>query len=81
MNHLLKDYVSIIEFARIKNVYPNTVYDAIKKGDITIELIGKAKLKWIDLSKHAGYTPAKKQPNLRKLKAWYKRTRRPLSEK
>jgi hypothetical protein len=63
MRHVLKNYVSVVEFARMKNVYPTTMYNAIKRGDLIIVLAGKAKHQWIDGEKYKDYQPPKRKDN------------------
>ncbi len=80
MNHLLPNHLSIIRFAEKKQVYPGSVYDAIKAKKILVDLVGKDKVKMIDYILYRQYRFAKSNPDKAKLKAWYARKGRALKK-
>lgn len=52
---LLENHVTIYEFAKLKRVYPNNVYAAIKDGKINVDLVGMGETRMIDLNKYKDY--------------------------
>ncbi len=73
MRHVLKNYVSVVDFARMKNVYPGSIYNAIKRGELIIVLAGRAKHLWIDAEKYKDYQPPKRKDNADKVSQYYKK--------
>lgn len=50
--HILPNLVGVYEYAKLKNVYYTTVYNAIKDDRIKMVLVGRSKIKMIDWEKY-----------------------------
>ncbi|PSK90847.1 hypothetical protein B0I18_107259 [Taibaiella chishuiensis] len=53
--YLLQSHLSILEFSKQKQVYPTSVYSAIKAGKIKPDFVGQGCIKMIDLDKYRDY--------------------------
>lgn len=79
-NHLLKSHVTIMDYSKLKNVYPNSVYTAIEKGKIKVDYVGLSMIKMIDFSKCGGYDFSVKNQDKSKLQKWFDRKGKSLSK-
>ena len=71
--HLLKSHITIMDYAKRKQVYPASVYDVIKAGKIKPDIIGQSRIKMIDLKKYGAYQFQQRNPDKNVLNEWYSR--------
>jgi len=69
--HLLKSYVTIVDYAERKKVYPQAVYKAIKAGKIIPDDIGLSRIRMIDLRIYGGFQFEVHNPDKTPLLNWY----------
>lgn len=60
---LLKNFVTVAEFAKIKVVQRTSVYHAINHGKIKVNHVGRSKAVYIDLAEYKDYA-FKEQKNV-----------------
>lgn len=77
--HLLTSHLTITDFAKFKQVYPRSVYDAINAGKITPDLIGQSRIKMIDLKFYLKYR-FDHNADKSALNAWFARKGKKQSE-
>jgi len=71
--HLLKSHVTILDYAKRKQVYPISVYSAITTGKIKPDFIGQSMIKMIDLNKYGSFKFQIHNPDKEKLEKWFDR--------
>jgi hypothetical protein len=75
--HLLKSHVTIMDYAKYKQVYPSRVYEAIRAGKIKPDKIGQSGIQMLDLKKYGSYQFSEKNVDKETLKQWFGRKGRP----
>jgi hypothetical protein len=71
--HLLKSHVTVMDYAKRKQVYPTSVYSAIQAGKIKPDFIGQSLIKMIDLKKYGSFKFQIHNPDKNTLNQWFKR--------
>ena len=71
--HFLKSHVTITDYAKRMQVYPASVYDAIRMGKIEPDYIGQSKIKMIDLKKYGSFEFQNRNPDKNTLNQWFDR--------
>jgi hypothetical protein len=71
--HLLKSHITITDYAKLKQVYPVSVYDAIRAGKIEPDVIVQSKVKMIDLKKYGSFEFQNHNPDKNTLNLWFER--------